>query len=256
MAVAMMTAGKGGLKGRVSDAEWQARVDLAACYRLVAHYRMTDGTATHISAAVPGEPGAFLINPHGMLFDEVTASSLVKIDLDGNVLLDTGWPVNKAGFVIHSAIHAGREDINCVIHTHTRSGIAVSAMKCGMLMISQHALRFYNRIGYHDFEGIACELDERQRLVRDLGPHKALILRNHGLIACGETVAEAFSVIMYLERICESQVAAMAAGAELVFPSPEICERTARQYDTELNPMQGWTAHRRLLDRLDPSYAS
>lgn len=255
MAVALKAATPS-LRSRVSDSEWQARVDLAAAYRLLAHFKWTDGTATHISAAVPDEHGAFLINPHGMLFHEVTASSLVKIDLDGNVLLDTGWPVNKAGFVIHSAIHKGREDISCVIHTHTRAGIAVSAMKCGMLMISQHALRFYNRVGYHDFAGIACDLEERETLVRDLGPHKALILRNHGLIGCGTSMAEAFSVIMYLERICESQIAAMSGGAELTYPSPEICERTAKQYDTELIPERGWTAHKRMLDQMDPSYAT
>ena len=256
MAVAMVAPGKGGLKGKVSDAEWRTRVDLAAFYRLVAHYRMTDRTETHISAAVPDEPGSFLINPHGMMFHEVTASTLVKIDLDGNVLLDVGWPVNKAGFIIHSAIHAARSDVRCVAHTHTRAGMAVSAMKCGLLPISQHAMRFYKRIGYHDFEGIAVNPDERQRLARDLGPHKALVLRNHGLISVGTSVAEAFNVIVYLERCCESQVDAMAAQTDLIIPPPAVCEVTAKQFDVELNPDRDWKAHRRLLDGLDPSYAN
>lgn len=255
MTVAIKAGGQG-LRGRVSEAEWRTRVDLAACYRLVAHYGMTDRTETHISAAVPGEDDAFLINPHGMLFHEVTASSLVKVDLAGNVLLDTGWPVNRAGFVIHSAVHAARPDVACVLHTHTRAGMAVSAMACGLLPINQHALRFFNRIGYHDYEGIAVDMDERARLVRDLGPHKAMILRNHGLLAAGTSVAEAFNVIVYLERCCEAQVDAMAARTELVVPSPEVCERTARQFDQELVPERDWKAQQRLLDGLDPSYAS
>ncbi|MCK6451965.1 MAG: class II aldolase/adducin family protein [Alphaproteobacteria bacterium] len=255
MAVAMRT-GAPSLRGRVGEAEWRMRVDLAAFYRLVAHYDMADRTATHISAAVPDEPGAFLINPHGMLFHEVTASALVKIDLDGNVLLDTGWPVNRAGFVIHSAVHAARHDVACVAHTHTRAGMAVSAMACGLLPINQHALRFYDRIGYHDYEGLAVDTAERARLVRDLGPHKAMILRNHGLLAAGATVAEAFSVLVYLERCCQAQVDVMAARTELVTPPAEVCERTARQYEAELVPERDWTAHLRLLDGLDAGYAS
>jgi len=244
------------LRQRVSDAEWRMRVDLAAFYRLVAHYRMTDRTETHISAAVPDQPGAFLINPHGMLFHEVAASSLIKIDLDGNVLLDSGWPVNKAGFIIHSAVHEARKDVRCVAHTHTRAGMAVSAMACGLLPINQHALRFYNRIGYHDFEGLAVDMAERRSLARDLGQHKAMIMRNHGLLAAGGSVAEAFNLIVYLERCCEAQVDAMAARTELVTPSPEVCERTARQFEKELVPERDWKAHLRLLDGLDPSYAS
>ncbi|MFN4091105.1 MAG: class II aldolase/adducin family protein, partial [Alphaproteobacteria bacterium] len=175
------------LKDKVSPEEWKIRVDLAALYRLVARYGMTDLAATHISARVPGPEHHFLINPYGLMYEEVTASSLVKVDMDGQIVLDTGFPVNPAGFTIHSAVHMARPEIVCVAHTHTVAGMAIASIRDGLLPISQSSMMFYERIGYHDWEGIATDLDERERLVRDLGPHHACILRNHGLRACGET---------------------------------------------------------------------
>ncbi len=189
------------MRDRVSEQEWQTRVDLAACYRLVARYGMTDLIYNHITARVPGEAGHILINPYGFLYTEITASSLYKIDLDGNVVLkpDTHYGVNHAGYVIHSAVHGARHDIACVIHTHSRAGMAVSAMKCGLLPLTQTAMRFHGRVGYHDYEGPAIDLDERQRLVRDLGENDVMMLRNHGILACGRSVAEAFNILYWLE---------------------------------------------------------
>ena len=219
----------------MSEAEWQVRCDLAALYRLLAHHRMTDWVYTHISARIPGPEHHFLINQYGVLFDEMRASDLVKIDLDGNTIPEphhagmSERKVNAAGFTIHSAIHMAREDIACVVHTHTAAGIAVSAQKRGLLPMSQHALRFYNRMSYHGYEGIALGLDERDRLVHDLGPNRAMILRNHGLLVGGRTIPEAWSDLYYLERACQAQVA--AGDAELVLPPPEVCEHTVRQFD-------------------------
>ncbi|CAG9171294.1 class II aldolase/adducin family protein [Cupriavidus respiraculi] len=214
--------------------EATVRRDLALLYRLIAHFRMTDIIDTHISARVPGRDDHFLINRYGVLFHEMRPDTLVKIDTDGRPV-DEGdedaLRVNAAGFTIHSAVHMARHDLACVIHTHTADGIAVSAQRQGLLPISQHALRFHDRLGYHDYEGIALELAERERLVADLGPHKAMILRNHGLLAAGTTIQEAFVNIYYLERACQAQTRAMSGGAELVFPSPEVRERTARQYE-------------------------
>ena len=177
------------LRERVSAAEWQARVDLAACYRLVALFGMNDLVYNHITARVPDEEGRFLINPYGYAYEEITASSLVKIDFDGSVVLDsgTGYGVNRAGFVIHSAVHRARHDVACVIHTHSPAGMAVSALKCGLLPLTQNAM-FFGAIGTHDYEGPAIDLDEQARLVRDLGDNAALILRNHGLLTAGRTV--------------------------------------------------------------------
>jgi ribulose-5-phosphate 4-epimerase/fuculose-1-phosphate aldolase len=189
------------VRNEVSEAEWQTRLELAACYRLVARHGMTDQTATHISARVADEPDAMLLNPWGLFFDEITASSLVKVKLDGSDL-EAAKSINKAGFTVHSAVLGARDDVVCALHTHTRAGMAVSAMADGLLPLSQHALRFYNRLAYHDYEGIATDLDERQRLVADLGGHYAMILRNHGLLGCGRSVAEAFSVVFYLEKSC------------------------------------------------------
>ena len=214
--------------------EWSARCDLAALYRLVAHLRMTDLIDTHISLRLPGSEGHFLINRYGTLFENMKASTLVKIDGQGNVV-DEHFPdhrVNRAGFVIHSAIHDARQDLHCVIHTHTGAGIAVSAQVNGLLPISQHALKFYNRIAYHQYEGIALRIEERTQLVHDLGPsHKAMILRNHGLLAAGGSIAEAFMNIYFLERACQAQVQAMAGGSSLIFPDAATCEFTARQFD-------------------------
>lgn len=217
-----------------SKIEMETREALSSLYRLIAYFRMTDLIDTHISARVPDTEDQFLINRYGVLFHEMTPNDLVKIDINGNPLEisdEDGNRVNSAGFTIHSAIHASRHDIACVIHTHTADGIAVSAQEKGLLPISQHAQRFYNRIGYHDYEGIALDLDERQRLVSDLGAHHAMILRNHGLLATGRTVAEAFVNIYYLERACQAQIKALAGGVTLTIPSPQVCEKTASQFE-------------------------
>jgi ribulose-5-phosphate 4-epimerase/fuculose-1-phosphate aldolase len=224
-------------KDGFSEQEWQIRCDLAALYRIVAHHRMTDLIYTHISARLPAERDGehhFLINHYGVMFHEMRASDLVKIDTDGNVVETTGRSsrdVNAAGFTIHSAIHMARPDLMCVIHTHTAAGIAVSAQKHGLLPISQHALKFYGHLAYHGYEGIALDLDERERIVADLGPHKAMILVNHGLLVAGETIPEAFHNIYFLERACQAQVAALAGGSELILPPAEVCEHTAAQFN-------------------------
>ncbi|MDQ1078512.1 class II aldolase/adducin family protein [Pseudoroseomonas cervicalis] len=216
-----------------SEEEWRIRCDLAALYRLVAHFRMTDFIYTHISARLPGPEHHFLINKYGVLFDEMRASDLVKIDLDGNVVEEgtDSKPVNAAGFTIHSALHMARDDAMCVVHTHTAAGIAVSAQKDGLLPISQHALKFYGHLAYHGYEGVALDLDERERLVADLGQHRAMILRNHGLLVAGRSIPEAFNLIYYLERACQAQVAAMSGGAELVLPPEEVRRKTAAQFN-------------------------
>jgi ribulose-5-phosphate 4-epimerase/fuculose-1-phosphate aldolase len=235
-----------------SKAEWQLRCQLAALYRVVAHFRMTDLIDTHISARVPGARSHFLINRYGVLFHEMRASDLVKIDLEGRVVdaREADAAVNQAGFTIHSAIHAAREDVACVIHTHTAAGIAVSAQKHGLLPISQHALKFYGRLAYHAYEGIALDLEERERLVRDLGPHMAMILRNHGLLAAGNSIAQAFDQIYFLERACQAQVQAMSGGARLLRPSKKVRLRTRRQYDTASSDAVvdlAWTSALRLI---------
>jgi ribulose-5-phosphate 4-epimerase/fuculose-1-phosphate aldolase len=246
------------LRGRVSPEEWQARVDLAACYRLVALFGMNDLVYNHITARVPGEEGRFLINPFGYAYEEMTASSLVKIDFDGNVVLDsgTGYGVNRAGFVIHSAVHRARGDVACVIHTHSPAGMAVSALKCGLLPLTQNAM-FFGTIGTHDYEGPAIDLDEQARLVRDLGSNAALILRNHGLLTAGRTVCEAFVVMHWLEKACQAQLMAMACNAALNLPGDDVVQRTAERYRpgqrrgiTELE----WPAMLRMLERRDPTY--
>jgi ribulose-5-phosphate 4-epimerase/fuculose-1-phosphate aldolase len=199
----------------MTEAEWRTRVDLAACYRLIAHYEMDDLFATHISARVPGGHEHFLLNPLGMLFSQVTASSLVKVDLDGTVIFPKGALINQAGYVIHSAVHGARRDVQCVIHTHTVAGMAVASMKDGLLPLCQKAMRFHGRLATHDFEGKATNLDERARLVRDLGMHNAMILRNHGLLACGPTMVQAFKRMFALEKSCKTQLAALSTGRPL-----------------------------------------
>ena len=223
-----------------SDAERQVREDLAAAYRLVAHYGMDDSIFTHISARVPDRHDQFLINPFGMLFRDITASSLVKIDLDGRIVEPSPYDVNPAGFTIHSAVHAARHDATCVLHTHTVAGVGVSSLACGLRPCNQWALQFYNRVTYHEFEGIALDHAERDRLVTDLGPtSRAMILRNHGLMTLGRTVSEAFILMLNLERACRVQLAIQSSG-EPIHPVPaEVCERTARQYEggeTTLEP--------------------
>ena len=219
------------LKDRVSTGEWDARVNLAACYRLATHFRMTDLIYTHISARVPGAEHHFLINAFGQLWDEISASTLVKVTLDGEIVEDpAGLGFNRAGYVIHSAVHRARPDVQCVMHTHTAAGVAVSAQEHGLLPVSQHAMRFYNRIAYHDYEGLALDLDEQARLTRDLGERKAMILRNHGLLVCGSSVYETFDYMYYLERACQTQINALAGGAKLRIPPPEIAEKAAAQF--------------------------
>jgi ribulose-5-phosphate 4-epimerase/fuculose-1-phosphate aldolase len=213
-------------------AERQVREDLAAAYRLVAHFGMDDSIYTHISARVPGTSDQFLINPFGMLFRDITASSLVKIDLAGRILDGSPHDVNPAGFTIHSAVHAARHDAACVLHTHTVAGVAVSSLAGGLRPCNQWALQFYNRVVYHDFEGIALDAGERVRLVADLGPTaRALILRNHGLVTLGQTVPEAFILMLNLERACRVQVAIESSKQPVHPVPPDVCEKTARQYE-------------------------
>jgi ribulose-5-phosphate 4-epimerase/fuculose-1-phosphate aldolase len=218
---------------------------------------MTDLIYTHISARVPGPEHHFLINAFGLLWDEISASTLVKVTLDGDIVDDpTGNGINRAGYVIHGAIHRARPDVHCVMHTHTAAGIAVSAQDHGLLPVSQHAMRFTGRLGYHDYEGLALELDEQARLTADLGKHNAMILRNHGLLTCGATIGEAFDLMYYLERACQSQVGAMSGGARLRMPPNEVAEKTAGQFAALAYKQHQieWKAHLRMLDKTDASY--
>jgi ribulose-5-phosphate 4-epimerase/fuculose-1-phosphate aldolase len=242
----------------VSPEEWKVRVDLAAAYRLVAHFRWDDLVFTHISARVPGQGHAFLINPYGMMFDEITASSLVKIDAEGNKLDDSPFPVNPAGFTIHSAIHAARDDAQCVLHTHTLNGIAVSAQKEGVLPLSQQSIFVLSSLGYHDYEGVALRDDEKPRLVADLGTRNFLMLRNHGLLTVGENVAEAFVAMYLFESVCTIQVRALAGSRELTHVDPRIIAG-ARAQAQAVTRGQGagglvWPGLLRRLERIDPSY--
>ena len=242
----------------VGEEEWQTRVDLAACYRLVHHYGMTDLVYTHLTARVPGKEHHFLINRYGLLFNEITASNLVKIDGEGKIVGGGDQSlVNYAGFVIHSAVHKARPDVGCVMHTHTTAGMAVSALKSGLLPLTQTAMRFYGRIAYHDYEGPALDLDEQRRLVADLGPHDAMILRNHGILVCAPTIAEAFNIIYWLERACQAQVAAMSCGGELVIPGDNVAKIAAHQYAPGTRRRFGlmeWPTMLRMLDQMDTSY--
>ncbi len=243
----------------VAPEEWKTRVDLAACYRLIAHFGWDYLILTHNSARVPGHDDQFLINPMGLMFGEITASNLLKVDLDGKLVEPSDYEPNRAGFVIHSAIYMGRPDVRCVIHTHTEADIAVGALEEGLLPLSQWAMRFYNRIGYHDYEGVSLDLDERERLQRSLGNHPVLVLRNHGLLATGRTIAEAFSLTYHFERSAAAQLkiqAAAAAGARIVMPSPETCESQAALFadSPRLAGEREWPALLRLMDRIDPSY--
>jgi ribulose-5-phosphate 4-epimerase/fuculose-1-phosphate aldolase len=239
----------------ISAEERQMRTDLAACYRLIAHFGMDDLFATHISARVPGEEEHFLLNPYGMLFQQICASDLVKVDRDGNIVQDTPYTINPAGFVIHSAIHAARHDAKCVLHTHTVAGMAVASLEEGLLPLTQKSMRFYNRIGYHDYEGVADDLDECPRLVASLGRHNALILRNHGLLTCGPTVARAFFLMKNLEKSCQAQLAAMGSGGKLIKLSSNLMEHAASQFEGGADGRaNGWPALLTMLDRMDPSY--
>lgn len=242
---------------RYGKAEWEVRVDLAACYRLFHHFRMTDLIYTHLSARVPGREDHFLINPYGLMFDEVTASSLVKVDVDGAVIEDeTGLGVNPGGFTIHSAVHMARPDVACVMHSHTRDGIAVCAQADGLLPISQHAMRFTGNIAYHDYHGVYFTDEERRSLQASLGDKQAMILRNHGLLVAGRSIVEAFDLMYYLERACQAQVAAQSCGAALIVPERAVAEQVASVFAAPDRPANGriWPALRRLLDRVSPGY--
>jgi ribulose-5-phosphate 4-epimerase/fuculose-1-phosphate aldolase len=259
MSANLKEVGRFNVRERVSKEEWQVRVDLAAAYQLAHLFKWTDLIYTHFSARVPGSED-FLINPYGLMFDEITASSLVRIDRDGKVLEDPlGLGYNEAGFVIHGCMHEARPEINCVIHTHTRAGVAVSAMKCGLLPISQHAQYCEQMVTYHDYEGIALEMDERVRMAADLGKNsRAMILRNHGLITLGRTVHEAWETMYYLDCACQIQVDALAGGMENVLKMSEQAAKTAAaQFNRPNRPAmsKSWPALLRMLDRRGVRYA-
>lgn len=249
------------MKGKCSDAEWQARVDLAACYRLVDLYGMSDMMANHVSARIPGEEGVYLINAYGMMYEEITASSLLKIDHDGNILSkpDFGplnYGINKAGAVIHSAVHAARPEVGCVIHTHSWASMAVSSLECGLLPLTQTAMRFL-KIGYHDYQGVVLDTAEQASLIEDLGSGEALILRNHGVLTVGRSVGEAFNWMHRLELACRSQLAAMACGSPFTTVPQPVLEETWNNYQPNTRRPYGlmeWPALLRKLDRMDPSY--
>jgi len=247
------------VREQVSKEEWEVRVNLAACYRLMAEYDMVEMIANHISARVPGTTNEFLINPYGMLYEEMTASSMIRIDIDGNVLFNaTEYGVNQAGYVIHSAIHGVRHDVDCIIHTHTLAGMAVSAMKCGIMPIAQSSMRFAD-IAYHDYEGVALRMDERERLVESLGKREAMVLRNHGLLTVGPSIPECFNNMYRLERACQLQVMALSCNTELQMPPQEVVQYTNKQLTPGVRRRAGlleWPAMLRKLDRKDSSYAT
>ena len=248
----------------IDPQERELRVQLAAAYRIIDHMGWSELIWTHTTVRVPGPQHHFLINPYGLRFDEVCASNLVKVDLHGAIIGDQDQEINPAGFVIHSAIHMVRPDVRCVMHTHTLAGMAVASLEGGLLPISMYALGYYERVAYHDFEGPSLELEERGRLSTNLGDKNVLILRNHGLLTCGQSVAQAFVRMFRLERACQVQLAAQAAGSPLVVPPREVCEVSAKLSDEFLateggkgysrNPNPEFDALMRLMDRKDPSY--
>jgi ribulose-5-phosphate 4-epimerase/fuculose-1-phosphate aldolase len=240
----------------ISEAEWAVREDLAAAYRLCALDHQDDLVYTHLSARVPGVADRFLLNPFGLGFDEVTAGNLVKVDGQGRLIGDPPHGINAAGFTIHAAVHAARPEIDAVIHLHTDAGMALSMLPSGLRPLSQHALRFYNRIAYHAYEGIALAAEEQVRLTTSLGSHRAMVLHNHGVLTCGVSVAEAYVLLYYLEKAARAQLAAEATGQPLIEPPPAVCELTARQFEADGVPagQREWPALRRRLDRIDPGY--
>lgn len=247
------------VQSKVSPEEWQLRVDLAACYNIVAHYGWDDLVFTHISARVPGPEHHFLINPYGMMFDEVSASSLVKVDLHGNKVMESEYEINPAGFTIHSAVHEAREDAQCVLHLHTNEGVAVSAQKEGLLPLSQTSLFPLTSLSYHDYEGVALREDEKARIVADLGETNFMILRNHGLLTCAETVADAFLFMYVLQRACEIQVLAQSGGGEMYPVNPMIVQgmqAAAKEVTKNAGGALAWPGIKRKLDRLGAPYAS
>lgn len=245
------------VKQQVSEQEWKARVDLAAAYRMVAHYGWDDLIFTHISARVPGPEHHFLINPYGLMFDEVTASSLVKVNLQGEKVMESDYDINPAGFVIHSAVHEAREDAQCVMHLHTTAGIAVSTQKQGLLPLSQQSLFALSSMSYHEYEGVALNPDEKKRLVADLGSTNFMILRNHGLLTCADSIADAFLGMFLLQRSCEIQLQAQASGQELI-PIPEQIlsgiRAQAQQVTRSAGGALAWPGILRQLDRTNPGY--
>tara|TARA_R110002167_G_scaffold15784_11_gene62737 strand:- start:5924 stop:6691 length:768 start_codon:yes stop_codon:yes gene_type:complete len=245
------------IQQQVSSEEWQLRVDLAACYRAVAMYGWDDLVFTHISARVPGPEHHFLINPYGMMFEEVTASNLVKVDLQGNKVMPSDYDINPAGFVIHSAVHEAREDAHCVLHLHTAAGIAISATKQGLLPLSQQSLFALSSLSYHDYEGVALNPDEKVRLVADLGETNFMILRNHGLLTCASSIADAFLFMYLLERSCEIQLKAQSTGCDLL-PIPDAIlggiRAQAQQVTRSAGGALAWPGILRKLDRINPGY--
>ncbi len=244
------------VKDQVSEQEWQLRVDLAACYRLVAAYGWSDLIFTHISARLPGDEHHFLINPYGLLFEEITASSLIKVDQQCNKLMDSPFPVNPAGFVIHSAVHAVRDDAGCVLHTHTRAGVAVSAQASGVLPISQQSTFVLASLGYHSYEGVALRDEEKPRLQADLGSANHLMLRNHGLLTVATSIPEAFLLMYNFESTCQIQISAQAGG-ELTQVDPRIIDGIGHAMRTQSTGIGGafaWPAMLRKLDRMDSSF--
>ncbi len=241
---------------QVSAEEWQVRQDLAGLYRLVAHHGWDDLLFTHLSARVPGPDEHFLLNPFGMMFEEVTATSLVKVDAEGNKILDTPYDINPAGFTIHSAVHMARQDAHCVMHLHTDDGVAVAAQEGGLRPITQHAMQV-GEIAYHEYEGVALDLDERERLVRDLGDKQFMILRNHGTMTVGNTCADAYMAMYYLERACSMQIRALSGGVAIAEPPQGSAEKAAAQSEILFNGGVGplaWQALMRKMDRLDSSF--
>lgn len=249
-------AGQRPVRERCSPQEWQTRVELAACYRLVAHFGWDDLIFTHISARISGPEHHFLINPYGWLFSEITASSLVKVDLEGASVDAAASDINPAGFTIHSAVHAAREDARCVLHLHTVAGVAVSAQAAGLLPLNQTAMLVCSDVAYHDYEGLALDLAERPRLVADLGSKNAMLLRNHGTLALGTSVPAAFLTMYFLERACAMQVATLAGGAEIHYPADSVKALVVRQgaFGRVAIDALAWAPLIRLLERTDPSY--
>jgi ribulose-5-phosphate 4-epimerase/fuculose-1-phosphate aldolase len=250
---------EGHLMRNMDPQEWEARCDLAAAYRLIAHFGMDDLIFTHLSARLPGDDHRFLLNPFGLMFDEITASSLVAVDPEGHAVEPVEEAkINNAGFTIHSAVHMSRDDAQCVMHTHTTAGMAVAAQDQGLLPLSQMSMQFFGRVRYHDYEGIALDLDERDRLVRDLGDSDVMILKHHGLLTTGRSVGEAFYNMYYLEQACRLQVAATQGGQKITVPAEQVAGHTAEQFNRfgALKGERPWTALRRRLDRISPDYAT
>jgi ribulose-5-phosphate 4-epimerase/fuculose-1-phosphate aldolase len=257
-----MTDHYSGRPSHISESEWKARVDLAACYRMVARLGMDDLIYNHISMRVPGHEDQFLLNPYGFLFEEITASSLVRIDIAGNKLDETPYTVNKAAFIIHGAIHKSSHDAVCVLHTHSDASVAVSCQDEGLLPLSQFAMRFYRRQAFHDYEGVAIDLDEQARIIANLGENRVMLMRNHGILTVGRTPGEAFMLLYYFERAARIQLdlqAATASGTKLVMPPDAVCEKAARQFweskgDILIAGEREWPAFLRQLDREGADY--